>query len=206
MLRGVIFDLDNTLVDSRLDFDQMRADLNLPKEYPILEALVHQDAERARHCQQILLQHEAAGAERATLLPGVAELLAELRRRELPLGIITRNSRQMTVLTLKNVALTAYFRHVITRDDGPVKPDPWGVHALCDRWQVAPELVTVIGDYRFDVEAGRAAGARTVILTHPHPPHTYSNEEQADLVLHSLRDWQQLLAWWDGSGFELFAE
>ena len=53
----------------------------------------------------------------------------------------------------------------------------------------------VIGDYRFDIECGRAAGSHTVLLTHPHDPKTYTNTEQADLLLSSLADYPLLLAW-----------
>jgi phosphoglycolate phosphatase-like HAD superfamily hydrolase len=53
----------------------------------------------------------------------------------------------------------------------------------------------VIGDYRFDVESGRAAGSRTVLLTHPIDPQNYPNHEQADLVLYSLVERERLLEW-----------
>jgi len=53
----------------------------------------------------------------------------------------------------------------------------------------------VVGDYRFDVECGRAAGCRTVLLTHPAESQDYPNTEQADLVLASLADYPRLLAW-----------
>ena len=36
-IKGVVFDLDGTLVDSRLDFDAIRAELDFPQGRPILE-------------------------------------------------------------------------------------------------------------------------------------------------------------------------
>ena len=90
--------------------------------------------------------------------------------------------------------LEVAFEALLTRDDGPIKPDPWPVSAICRRWQLPPQQVVMIGDFRFDVESGRAAGTRTVLLAGVDPA-TYPNEERADLVLSSLRQWRELLAW-----------
>ena len=67
----------------------------------------------------------------------------------------------------------------------------------CQCWQLAPAEVAVVGDYKFDVECGRAAGCRTVLLTHPEDPASYPNDERADLLLASLAEFPRLLAWLD---------
>lgn len=195
MIRGLIFDLDNTLADSRLDFDAMRREMELPPELPILEALVTLPPVQAARCQQILHRHELAGAQRATLLPGVAELFQVLESRGLRRAIATRNSRSVATATLARLGISAEI--VLTRDCGPVKPDPWAVLHVCETWNTAPRHTVVVGDYRFDIECGRAAGSRTVLLVHPHDPRNYPNTERADLVLSSLADYPTLLAWLD---------
>jgi HAD superfamily hydrolase (TIGR01549 family) len=193
MIRGILFDLDGTLVDSRLDFVAMRQEMELPPDQPILEALAGLAPQHAERCRAILDRHELAGAERAILLPGVPELLDWLHRRGIRQAIATRNSRQITTTTLSKVGVA--FDLVLTRDDGPVKPDPWPVLHACTMWDLMPQEVVVIGDFRFDVEAGRAAGSRTVLLTHPHDPRLHPNTEGADLLLASLAEHARLLAW-----------
>lgn len=193
MIRGIVFDMDGTLVDSQLDFDAMRREMELPAELPILEAVTSLPAPHAERCQAILHRHELEGAERATLLPGVAELLAELQSLGIRTAIATRNSRSITAATQSKLNLAVDF--ALTRDDGPVKPDPWAVLHACQRWRLSPDEVVVIGDYKFDIECGRAASCRTVLLTHPHDPAAYPNEEQADLLLTSLAEYSRLLAW-----------
>jgi HAD superfamily hydrolase (TIGR01549 family) len=195
VIRGVIFDLDGTLVDSRLDFDAMRREMELPPQMPILEALERLPAPHAQRCQEILHRHELAGAERAALLPGVAELIEVLNARGIRQAIVTRNSRQITDITLHRVRLPIEL--AVTRDDGPIKPDPWAILHVCAQWGIPPHEAAMIGDYKFDVECGRAAGSRTVLLTHPHDPETYPNVEQADLLLASLAEYFKLLAWLD---------
>src|SRR5207253_7612607 len=52
-----------------------------------------------------------------------------------------------------------------TREDGPPKPAPDGVLHLCRMLQVAPADALVVGDFTFDIVAGRAAGCRTALVT-----------------------------------------
>lgn len=191
-ISGIIFDLDGTLVDSGLDFDQMRREMGLPERMPILEGIAELAEADAERCRAILHAHEWAGCERATLLPGVPELLAELDARRLPVGIVTRNSRDVSLATLDRLGVR--YDGLLTRDDGPIKPDPWPVTTLCRRFGLSPPEVAMIGDFRFDVLSGKAAGTRTVLLAGCDPA-AYSNEEGADLVLASLRQWRELVTW-----------
>ena len=161
-VRGMVFDLDGTLIDSALDFDLIRHDMGLPRGRPILEALAEipegDDKDRMR---AVLRSHELAGADRAVLFPGVSEALAFLRDQKIPTGILTRNSRESTERVLSRLGLL--FDQVLTREDAPPKPDPTGLITICQRWQLNPAAVPFCGDYRFDLEAGRAAGMPTVL-------------------------------------------
>jgi len=195
VIRGIVFDMDGTLVDSQLDFDAMRREMELPAGLPILEALSRLPPQLAARCQSILDRHESDGHERATLLSGVEQLLGELHSRSIRVAIATRNSRAITAATLDKLGLSVDF--ALTRDDGPVKPDPWAVRHACERWELSVAEVAVIGDFKFDIECGRAAGCRTVLLTHPQDAATYANDEQADLLLTSLAEYERLLAWLD---------
>ena len=173
MLQGVIFDMDGTLIDSRLDFEAMRIEMGLTPELRILESIALLPPERAAECHRILERHELEGARQATLLPGAREVVETLHRWGVRTAIATRNSRFISNQMLK--ALDLHFELVLTRDDGPIKPDPWPVLHACDLWGIPAHSAAMIGDYRFDVDSGRAAGAHTVILTHDVNPANYPN-------------------------------
>lgn len=183
-LRGVIFDLDGTLIDSRLDFDAMRREMGFSHGEPILETIdaLAGGAERDR-CLAILHAHERRGAESATIIPGARELLAELSRHGLPQAILTRNSRAMTNLALARLDLE--FSQVLTREDAPPKPDPAGLWHICHVWGMTVEEVVFVGDFHFDLLAGRAAGIATVLYA-PEGPPEYARD--ADYVITELRD------------------
>lgn len=173
-LRGVIFDLDGTLIDSQLDFDAIRRDMGLPAGQPILEALDQMPAGTSKeHCLAVLRDHEMRGAERATLMPGIADFLGELTQRRMLQGILTRNSSESTEVVLDRLSLN--FAPVCTRDEVPPKPDPTGLLQICREWCVAVGDVLFIGDFLFDIRAGKNAGIRTVLFAPAQLPE-YSGE------------------------------
>ncbi len=183
-LRGVIFDLDDTLIASALDFDAMRRDMGFAPGQYILETLeALPEGDRKEQCRAILRRHEHRGATVATLIPGARELVAELQRRKIPQAILTRNSREMTDLALRRLELE--FDPVLTREDAPPKPDPAGLLAICRTWRVDVADVIFVGDFQFDLLAGRRAGIKTVLYAPGDPP-DYAHE--ADFVVRHLSE------------------
>jgi HAD superfamily hydrolase (TIGR01509 family) len=161
--RAVIFDLDGTLTEPVLDFDAMRAEIGLPEGVPILEQLEGlTEAARAR-AETVLLRHERAAIAQATLAEGCADLLGHLRDRAIPIAILTRNVREV-VETFARM-FTFQFHAVYTREDGPPKPSPAGALSLCRAMGVEPAHTLSVGDYKYDVMAGRDAGCRTVLVS-----------------------------------------
>jgi len=115
--------------------------------------------------------------------------LRALHDRGLRLAILTRNSRRSVQTVLKRHGLTGLFEVAYTREDGPAKPSPQPVLEICRRLGVAAGRTWVVGDYLFDIQAGRAAGAGTTVLMigDKEPP------EYADQADHVIRRLDQLL-------------
>ncbi|MFO8012696.1 MAG: HAD family hydrolase [Phycisphaerae bacterium] len=161
-LRLVIFDLDGTLLASPLDFDAIRAEIGLPDGRPILEALDHlPPAERAR-AEAVVDRHETEAVRASHLLPGAAELPAWLRARGLNVALLTRNSRASVEAAAHRHGLA--FDAAVTREDLAPKPSPKGVRHLMAACGAQADETVLVGDFRFDVEAGAAAGVRTVAV------------------------------------------
>jgi HAD superfamily hydrolase (TIGR01509 family) len=185
--RAVIFDLDGTLADSALDFDAIRAEIGLEPGLPILEQLAGADAETCARAEVIMRRHERDAIAGARLTEGCAELLAHLDARRVPRGILTRNIREVVETFARTFGFA--FDAVYTREDGPPKPSPAGVLALCEKLGAAPADTLTVGDFKFDVLAGRRAGCPTVLLRATPLPESERDEwGSPDLIIRSLRE------------------
>ena len=161
-LKLVIFDLDGTLLVPALDFQAIREEIGLPPVVPILETMeALQGAARAR-AFAILDRHEAEAAARSQLMPGAMELLADLKRRGVKTAVFTRNSRVSVEAACRRHGLA--FDAVVTRETHRPKPSPDGIRHLMETFGAEAAETVVVGDYRFDIEAGRNAGVRTIAL------------------------------------------
>jgi HAD superfamily hydrolase (TIGR01509 family) len=185
--RAVIFDMDGTLTEPVLDFDAIRAEIGIPEGVPILEHLTAVgEAERAR-AEAIMLRHEREAIARATLADGCADLLGRLRGMEIPMSILTRNVREVVETFARMFAFE--FHAVYTREDGPPKPSPHGALLLCEAMGVDPAATLAVGDYKYDVIAGRDAGCRTVLVDRDGlAAHELVEWGSPDLVVKSLRE------------------
>jgi HAD superfamily hydrolase (TIGR01509 family) len=194
-VRGIIFDMDGTLVDSRLDFAAMRHEMGLPDGTPILEGLAKTpngpDRERML---RVMRTHELRGADEAVLFEGVLDFLGHLDQRGIPAAVLTRNSRESTERTLNRLNLS--FSQVVTREDAPPKPDPAGVRLIAERWGLEPLEIIVVGDYLYDLQAGRRAGMRSVLFA---PAVLPEFVHEADYVLRHFRDATSLLRQLNGN-------
>lgn len=192
-IRGLIFDLDGTLVDSGLDFDALRREMRIPSGQPVLESMARMTESRLQECEEILQRHEWAGAARATLMPGVRPFLDAIAKRGLRRAVLTRNCREVTLHTLGRLKLE--FDPIVARDDEPVKPDPTAIWAIRDTWGLPSRDIAIIGDFRFDIEAGQEAGVRTVWYARGREPDHLDGVARPDFVLHSFNEADALLAW-----------
>ena len=83
------------------------------------------------------------------------------------MGILTRNSLSSVKKALKtfNGVTAKDFSAIITRDVSLPKPHPDGVLQAARRMGFKSSELLVVGDFRFDVMAGKAAGDWTALLT-----------------------------------------
>jgi HAD superfamily hydrolase (TIGR01509 family) len=168
-VQGVLFDFDDTLtLPGALDFEYIRTEVGCPPHKPILEFIAElpTEAERERASERLVeLELEAAG--RAQPNPAAPRVIAWLRERGLAVGILTRNGRAAIVRALQNFPGLSPddFTVIVSRDDDALpKPAADGVLLAARRMDVHPEELLVVGDFVFDIFAGRAAGAVTVLL------------------------------------------
>lgn len=175
----VVFDLDNTVVHSKIDFAGIRREIiDLLREHRITsepdDALVRLsigqiialgDAHDVREgtglgaqAWQIVLRYEQAGMHEATIEDGAGESLATLRANGFSLAVLTNNARPATLEALDKFGLRSAFDLVLTRDEVAMKPDPAGVERARASFDGAIERTAVVGDSWLDATAAQLAG------------------------------------------------
>lgn len=171
-VRNWVFDMDGTLTVAVHDFAAIRVALGIPPEDDILTHLAALPAAEAEAKHAWLLEHERDLAVASTAATGAVELVRELAGRGCQLAILTRNARELAHVTLEAIGLADCFDKelVLGRDEAAPKPSPDGLLKIAQVWDVDPSELVMVGDYRIDLECGRTAGARTVLVNLPDNP------------------------------------
>jgi len=161
-----IFDLDGTLTVPAHDFAAIKRELGFPLDCDILGHLETLEPEQQQAKRLQLDQIEEQIAAHAQLAHGAGELLKTLSQQGVALGILTRNSKENALTSLRAIGLLDYFDHVcvLGREETLPKPDPQGIHHLLDHWGAEPENAVMVGDYLYDLLTAKAAGVGAVHL------------------------------------------
>jgi HAD superfamily hydrolase (TIGR01509 family) len=190
LIKAVIFDLDGTITRPYFDFDVIREEMGLDKNSgPVLESMRKMTPQQRRRAEEILHRHESRAVAESTLNDGAKETLEELRKAGIHIGILTRNKRNNALAIALKHGLK--FDAVVDREDGPVKPDAFGVLHLCRHFDVKPSQTLLVGDYLFDLLCAKAAGAFSVLLAN----HDRASEfaEHADFTVENISEIIQII-------------
>jgi phosphoglycolate phosphatase len=174
----LIFDLDNTLIQSTIDFmgtrhrliDLLEAagrapaprDVLIREPIPHLAALGDPDPDLARAMWDVIAAAEAEGIRTAGPMEHAGEVLRTLQARGYRLALLTNNARDAVLPKLEEFALDAFFDVIATRTDvAALKPSPEGVRYILHRLPEA-RCAYVVGDAWIDGLAAEAAGGRFI--------------------------------------------
>jgi pyrophosphatase PpaX len=172
-LRAVLFDMDGTLFDSerqeilamrRLFCDDMGLEMGEGEivEYigvPSREVLEHLAPDRVEELLPIWLDYQGEFLVESRLFPGVLEILQRLSRSGLVLGVVTGQNKGELEATRRHIGIDALIDVWVSADDAAfTKPHPAPVHLALEALGCLPDQAVMIGDTRFDMEAGDRAG------------------------------------------------
>ncbi|MDX1959279.1 MAG: HAD family hydrolase [Leptospiraceae bacterium] len=159
-----IFDMDGTLTEAMHDFPAIKKELGTPEDIDILEAISRVSKEEGERIHKRLLEIEFEIAKKAKHSTGSIEFLEFILSRNSKIGILTRNSLVNTWETLKSSGLSSYFPPdtIIAREHFEPKPSPEGILHLMKLWNASGSETIMVGDYIFDLEAGRNANVSTL--------------------------------------------
>lgn len=198
---AVLFDLDGTLLDTA---DDLANCLNLllqernrtPLPFEAIRLHVSNGANAMLDYGFGALEDDLKQSLRTRLLElyedniaahtrwfaGLEAFTAELKKQQIPWGIVTNKPRLYTDLLLDALQITPHIDVVVCPDDlGIAKPDPRPLLHACQKVSANPQQAVYIGDHIRDIEAGRAAGMTTIAAA-------YGYLEEPESVAHWQAD------------------
>jgi len=212
VIQLLIFDLDGTLIDSRLDLanavNATRRHMGrdpLPNERvytyvgngaPILirRAMGDQatDAEVQEALEFFLEYYGQHDLDNTVLYPGVREAVDRLRDAGKHLAVLTNKPVRMSRHIVDGLGLGAHFFQVYGGNSFEFKkPNPVGVQALMTESAVAREAALMVGDSSVDVHTARNARIRCCGVTYGFQPESLADPAPDVLVdrMEQMADW-----------------
>jgi len=197
---ALVFDLDGTLIDSRRDIatalNRLRSELRLPPlpldlvvtmvgegaKVLVRRALAdwHEEPTKAI-LDRYLAYYGEVCLETTVAYPGIEEMLAELAP-TYRMAVLSNKGERLSVEILEGLDLAWRFKEILGGDSLPTrKPNPAGLHALADRFDLPVERLMLVGDSRIDSETARNAGCAFALVEWGFPPTPGTDGLEADL-------------------------
>jgi phosphoglycolate phosphatase len=208
----LIFDLDGTLIDSKLDLanavNAARAHLGLePLNLAVISTCVGYGApilirkalggeatesDVARALEFFLDYYRCHALDSTRFYPGVRESLERLHRSGKRLAILTNKPAVISRTVIEGLRASALFFRVYGGDSFAwKKPDPAGIEQLMNEAGVGPGATIMVGDSVVDVETARNAGVLACGVRFGFAPETFDHVTPDLLVdrMEDLADW-----------------
>jgi len=206
-----IFDLDGTLVTLEMDFKALRKELEeilcshgFPEDKIAWDISIVDSLDLFREEMAILkldgdsavndviarvYEYEVERAEHTVAIPGARETLSHLRDKGYKIAVATRNNKDAALVSLENAGLLPYVDTLLSREDAErLKPHPDQFERALKRLGTTPEKAIVVGDYTYEITAGKTLGCLTIgVLSGG------GNEDdlkEADIIVESVAELQ----------------
>jgi phosphoglycolate phosphatase len=205
-VRALIFDLDGTLIDSKLDLalsvNATLAELGrppLPHEQifsfvgngaPALIARALGSAASEQNCmlglEFFIKYYSAHKLDNTILYPGVRETLDALKG--MPMAVYTNKPVRVSRSIIQEMGLSDYFRFVYGGNSFErKKPDPMGLDSILREFGAAPTQAMFVGDSEVDVQTARNSGTWICGVTYGFGSHRFT-EFPPDIVVDNLTE------------------
>ncbi len=204
----LIFDLDGTLIDSKLDLahavNATRGHMGMPAlEYervysyvgngaPVLiRRVLGPDATEAQVQEALeffLEYYRDHKLDYTVLYPGVRQALDRLREAGVQMAVLTNKPVAISRAIVEGLGVGGHFRQVYGGNSFDFKkPHPIGIETLIAEYAAARERTMMVGDSSVDIQTARNASVKSCGVTYGFQPETLETLPP-DLLVDRMED------------------
>ena len=203
--KGVLFDLDGTLIDSTpaiarswsavlneigISLDVLPTLHGKPSRESLRRLLPESNDNEISHWAKKIEDLEVEDTDGIILLPGALELFEYLDSKSIEWFIVTSCTRDLGTSRAKSVGLTLPQKSVFFDDVVKGKPDPDPYLLGLERLGISASEALVLEDAPAGIKSGKAAGISVVAMV---TTHERESLHEADFVANSLFEIPKLL-------------
>ena len=184
MYKGIIFDLDGTIIDTREDLalaiNLMRADYDLPPftvtkiasyvgngSRTLVERSISETTLDIDDALRKFVHHYSQHlTDNTYCYDGAVETLKKLNNTEIKCAILTNKPETPTLEILNTMDLSQFFDPILGGDSTPfLKPDPGALNLIIDKWGIPKEELLMVGDNYTDIHVAKNGGIKSAFFT-----------------------------------------
>ena len=218
--KGIVFDLDGTLVNSEVDFVKMKKEMirvleehGAPKgvltpqmttvvisehaeKYWVEQGKSEKDRQWLRdEMTRLMNQVELEAIETLTAIKDIKNAIHKLKKRGYRLAILTRSHHEYAVKALEKTGMSGDFELILGREETP-QPKPYAeamIHTA-KLMKLSLDEVFLVGDHHIDSTCALNANCHFIgVATGPHPERAWEINKP-ELILPSVADLPDYLA------------
>ncbi|MDU1413689.1 MAG: pyrophosphatase PpaX [Clostridium sp.] len=180
MIKGILFDLDGTIVDTNeliiqsftyvlneyLGLKVSRQEIIKTFGAPLIETMRHYGGDRAEEITKVYIDYSHdIQSKYIRAYEHVEEGLIKLKKAGLKLAIVTSKRRTVALSCMNEFDLEKYFDVIVTPEDTKIhKPKGEPVLKACELLKLKPDETIMVGDSHNDILCGKNAGALTALV------------------------------------------
>jgi phosphoglycolate phosphatase len=212
-VRVIVFDLDGTLIDSKLDLAlAVSATLEWMKRPPIAHEKIYgyvgngapmliqralgegaSEDDCRRALEHFLGYYREHMLDNTVTYPGVREGLAALAH--FPMAVLTNKPTRFSQRILEGLGLAQYFRYVHGGNSFErKKPDPMGMETLLRDMAAASREAMMVGDSEVDIQTARNANTWSCGVTYGLGSDRLTGEFAPDVMVESLVELPRIIS------------
>ena len=211
-ITNIIFDFDNTLVRSHINFPELKIsmaqlarsvgldfgkDEEIPHKFTAGQMIIEAEAFESTNevnlvpeLWELVEVHERKGMENLSIDDDVFPMLNFLLESKYIITLLTNNSREPTLEVLRKYDMEKYFQLIVAREDvSKMKPDKEGIDLILNKLSIEQEEVVFIGDSWVDGQAAKNADI-LFILFRDEP---LSEEKYGIKIWHHIKTMSELV-------------